>query len=192
MPGEIIVVGASRGGLRALETLLSGLDAEFDMPIVIVQHRGKDIDTELCSYLRAKSPLPVTEPEDKEPILTGRVYLAPRDYHLMVAATSFALSTEPPINFARPSIDVLFQSAAEEYRERAIGLILTGTNRDGANGIAAIRAMGGMTIVEDPDTAAHREMPEAALAQGEPNWILQLEEIAPKLRTLSTSRVYVN
>ena len=131
--------------------------------MVIVQHRGKDMETGLCEFLGRSSPLPVTEPEDKEPILPGHAYLAPRDYHLLIESGSFALSTDPPVGFARPSIDVLFESAADEYQERAIGVILTGANHDGARGLATIKAQGGLTLVEDPLTAAYREMPDAAI-----------------------------
>lgn len=184
MAAEIVVVGASRGGLKALQTLLSGLDAGFTLPMVIVQHRGKDLETGLCEYLGRSSQLPVSEPEDKEPIVQGHVYLAPRDYHLLIESASFALSIDPPVGFARPSIDVLFESAAHEYRERAIGVILTGSNRDGARGLAAIKEHGGVTVVEDPVTAAHREMPDAALARIKPDRILSLQEIAPCLNKL--------
>jgi two-component system, chemotaxis family, protein-glutamate methylesterase/glutaminase len=192
MAADIVVVGASRGGLRALEVLLSEMYGEFNMPVIIVQHRGKDIETGLCTYLRSKSALPVSEPEDKEPIRPGNVYLAPRDYHLLIEDKSFALSVEPPVSFARPSIDVLFESAAQEYQERVIGVILTGSNGDGARGMAAIKQHGGITIVEDPNTAAHREMPDAALARMQPDWVLTLGEIGPKLRALCNGKEYVN
>lgn len=187
MAGEIIVVGTSRGGLKALEAVLSGLDSDFVVPLVIVQHRGKDLETGLCEYLGRNSPLPVSEPEDKEPILAGHVYLAPRDYHLLIQTMSFALSTDPPVNFARPSIDVLFESAAHEYNERAIGVILTGSNHDGAQGLATIKSHGGVTMVEDPLTAAHRTMPDAALARSNPDWVLPLHEIALRLNALGTA-----
>lgn len=184
MAGEIVVVGTSRGGLKALQSLLSGLDAGFTLPMVIVQHRGKDLETGLCEYLGRSSQMPVSEPEDKEPILEGHVYLAPRDYHLLIESASFALSTDPPVGFARPSIDVLFESAAHEYRERTIGVILTGSNQDGARGLAVIKEHGGVTVVEDPVTAAHREMPDAALARSNPNWVMSLQEIAPCLNNM--------
>ncbi len=184
---EIVVIGTSTGGLKALQTLLSGLPAEFSLPMVIVQHRGKDSETGLCEFLSRCSRLPVTEPEDKEPLRRGHVYLAPRDYHLLIEKRSFALSTDPPVGFARPSIDVLFESAADEYQERAIGVILTGANRDGARGLAAIKSRGGLTIVEDPASAACREMPDAAIALTHADWILPLQEIAPLLRKLSES-----
>lgn len=187
MAFEIVVVGASTGGLNALQTLLSGLLAGFSMPMVIVQHRGKDFEIGLTQFLGERCPLPVTEPEDKETVLPGHAYLAPRDYHLMVENGSFALSTEPPVAFARPSIDVLFESAAEEYKESAIGVILTGANQDGARGLAEINARGGLTLVEDPASAACSEMPEAAIARTKVDLILPLREIAPCLNKLCNS-----
>ena len=171
----------------ALQTLLSGLPPGFPLTTVIVQHRGKGAEGDLCEFLSQWSSMPVTEPEDKEPVRPSHVYLAPRDYHLLIENRSFALSTDPPVGFARPSIDVLFESAADEYREQAIGVILTGANRDGARGLAAIKSRGGTTLVEDPVSASCREMPESALAQTNPDWILPLEEIAVRLHKLSES-----
>lgn len=185
MPFEIVVVGTSTGGLTALQTLLSGLSGEFPVPLVLVQHRGKDTEIGLCEFLSRNSSLPVKEPEDKEMMLPGHVYLAPRDYHLLIDKGSFALSVDPPVAFARPSIDVLFESAADAYRERTIGVIMTGANHDGARGLAKIKACGGMTVVEDPTSAASAEMPEAALAQSRPDWILPLHKIAVCLQQLS-------
>jgi two-component system chemotaxis response regulator CheB len=185
---EIVVVGTSTGGLKALQTLLSGLPADFSLPIVIVQHRGKDSDSGLSKYLSECSSLPVIEPEDKEPLLDGHVYLAPRDYHLMIENRNFALSTVAPVRFARPSIDVLFESAADAFPTRAIGVILTGANSDGAHGLAAIKSRGGLTIVEEPSSAACRELPDAAIAQAMPDWILPLNQIGPHLVTLSAVR----
>ena len=187
MAFEIVVVGTSTGGLKALQTLLSGLPAEFCLPIVMVQHRGKDLESGLCEYLCESSSLPVMEPDDKEPLLAGHVYLAPRDYHLLIENRSFALSTDPPLGFARPSIDMLFESAADEYKENAIGVILTGTNRDGARGLAAIKSRGGIAIIEDPVSAFSPEMPEAAIALTQADWILPLQGIAACLQKLSES-----
>ena len=188
MTDGIVVVGTSRGGLKASQVLLSGLDATFPVPIVIVQHRGKD-ESSLSDYLNRTSPLPVSEPEDKEAILPGHVYLAPRDYHLLIDSSAFALSVDPPVGYARPSIDVLFESAVDVYRDRTIGIILTGGNQDGARGLAAIKSHGGLTLVEDPETAAHREMPEAAVARANPDWILPLDQIAARLTSLCGSVV---
>lgn len=188
MAFDIVVIGTSTGGLKALQTLLSGLPVEFSLPIVIAQHRGKDLESGLCEYLGECSGLPVVEPEDKEPLLGGHVYLAPRDYHLLIENRSFALSTAQSVRFARPSIDVLFESAADAFQTRAIGVILTGANSDGARGLAAIKSRGGFTIVEDPASAAARELPDAAIAQAAPDRILVLDQIAPCLVTLSESQ----
>jgi two-component system chemotaxis response regulator CheB len=189
MAFEIVVVGTSTGGLKALQTLLSGLPAEFPLPIVIVQHRGTGSEVGLCEFLSQWSKVPVTEPEDKEPVKPQRVYLAPRDYHLLIENQNFALSTDSPVGFARPSIDLLFESAADEYRESVIGIILTGANRDGARGLATIKSSGGLTLVEDPVSATCREMPDAAIALTKPDWILPLPEIAPRLHKLTESSV---
>ena len=182
---DILVVGTSTGGLKALQVLLSGLPAEFSLPIVVVQHRGPGSESGLCEFLNKFCSLPVSEPEDKEPVAPGHVYLAARNYHLLLENRSFALSTDQAVGFARPSIDVLFESAADEYRERVIGVILTGANRDGARGLAAIKSGGGATVVQDPLSAACREMPEAALAQTNADWVLPLQEIALRLHLLS-------
>ena len=189
MAFEIVVVGTSTGGLKALQILLAGLPEEFPLPIAIVQHRGKGSESGLCDFLRKGSNLTVTEPEDKEPVLPGHVYLAPRDYHLLVENGSFALSTDWPVAYARPSIDVLFESAADDYAERAIGVILTGANQDGSRGLAKIKAQGGVTLVEDPASATCREMPQAAISQTNVDWVLPLEQIAPRLEKLSNGLV---
>jgi two-component system chemotaxis response regulator CheB len=180
---EIVVVGTSTGGLKALQTLLSGLTADFPLPVVIVQHRGNS-ENGLCEFLGQSSNLLVSEPEDKEPVVPGRVYLAPRDYHLLIENGSFALSTDHAVAYARPSIDVLFESAADEYQDRTIGVILTGANNDWTRGLQKISSQGGVTVVEDPESAACREMPQAALRRTRPDWILPLQEIAPCLNRL--------
>ncbi|MFN2493702.1 MAG: chemotaxis protein CheB [Pyrinomonadaceae bacterium] len=185
MPFEIVVVGTSTGGLKALQVLLSGLSAGFPVPIAIVQHRGVASESGLCEFLSQHSNLPVSEPEDKEMLLPGRAYLAPRDYHLLIENGSFALTIDRPVAYARPSIDVLFESAADEYGERAIGVILTGANQDGTQGLKKIKLRGGLTLVEDPASAACREMPEAAIAQTEVDEILPLREIAGCLEKLT-------
>ena len=184
MPSEIVVVGTSTGGLKALQTLLSGLTADFPLPVAIVQHRGSSSDNGLCEFLSRSSGLSVTEPEDKEPVVPGRVYLAPRDYHLLIEKGNFALSTDHAVAYARPSIDVLFECVADEYGDKAIGVILTGANNDGARGLAKISSQGGLTVVEDPESAASHEMPRAALAATRADWILPLQEIAPCLNKL--------
>lgn len=177
-------MGASYGGLAALQILLADLSPEFPLPIVIVQHRKKDGDDGLCEYLKKRSRLPFIEPDDKEKVEPGRVYLAPRDYHLLIEESIFALSTESPVAFARPSIDVLFESAADIYHDRVIGVILTGANRDGAKGLAKIKALGGLAVVQEPESAESRAMPDAAIAATSVDRILPLAEIAPFLNRL--------
>jgi two-component system chemotaxis response regulator CheB len=188
---EIVVIGASYGGLSALQALLPELAPEFPLPVIIVQHRKKDGDDGLCEFLRRRSRLPLIEPNDKDAVEGGHVYLAPRDYHLLIEKSIFALSTESPVAYARPSIDVLFESAAEIYRERIIGVILTGANRDGARGLAKIKSFGGLTIVQDPLSAESRAMPDAAIASSVVDRVLPLDEIAPFLNELChpTSRL---
>ncbi len=184
MAFEIVVIGTSSGGLKALTVLLSSLSPTFPLPVVIVQHRGKDSELSLAEHLGRHSNLPLSEPEDKEKIVPSHVYLAPRDYHVLVEKGSFALSTDPPVLFARPSIDVLFESVADEYQDRAIGVILTGGSRDGTNGLVRIKAQGGVTLVQDPETAASKEMPQTAIANTSVDWVVPLQEIAPRLHKL--------
>jgi two-component system chemotaxis response regulator CheB len=181
---EIIVVGTSYGGLAALQTMLPALAPDFRMPVVIVQHRGKDSDN-LCEFLQRHSALPLSEPNDKEAIAPGRVYLAPRDYHLLIERDGFALSTEAPVAYARPSVNVLFESAADVYQEHVVGVVLTGTNTDGARGLAKIKSYGGLCVVEDPASAESRGMPAAAIAATPVDAILPLARIAPFLNQLS-------
>ena len=189
MPHEIVVIGTSSGGLKALQRVLVKLPEDFPLPVVIVQHRSKDSDAGLCDFLCRYSALPVSEPNDKDWILEGHVYLAPSDYHLLITEGHFALSTDAPVAFARPSIDLLFESTADEYGTRAIGVILTGTNSDGARGLAKIKSRGGITIVEDPQEAAFPEMPQAATESSEVDWIVTLDEVGPLLNRLTTSTV---
>ncbi len=174
---EIVAIGSSLGGLHALNTILLALPVEYSKSVVIVQHRGPDGEERLVSLLQERSHLPVAEAEDKEPLLAGRVYVAPSGYHLLVERGHTALSTEPPVNYARPSIDVLFESVAESYRDRAVGVLLTGASADGAKGLLAIKKAGGLTIAQDPKTAEAKVMPEAAIAIQAADLILPLQEI---------------
>lgn len=179
-PG-IVVVGTSLGGLAALEVLLRALPAELALPLVVIQHRLAQSDETLALVLQLHCALSVSEPDDKEPIAAGKVYIAPADYHLLIDRGRFALSTEPRVCYARPSIDVTFESAAYAYGATAIGVILTGASRDGAEGLARIKAKGGLTIVQSPATAESATLPEAAIAASEVDRVLPLVEIAPFL-----------
>ena len=179
---DLIAVGASWGGLAAVGTLLEGLRPEVDAPLVIVQHRGPHAQRGLLEVLLQEHVARrVSEPGDKEPIERSSVYVAPADYHLLVEDGHFALSLEERVHYARPSIDVLFESVAEAYAERAIGVVLTGANADGARGLAAIKDRGGVALVQDPLSAARGAMPEAAIAATAVDAVLALDEIAPFL-----------
>ncbi len=178
MSYELIAVGASWGGLHAFGTLLAALPDEVDAAIVLAQHRGPgSVRGTLESLLQQHVARPVSEPDDKEPIERAHVYVAPADYHLLVDRGRFALTTDERVQYARPSVDVLFESVATAYRERAIGIVLTGANADGAAGLAAIKERGGVAIVQDPASAARRQMPDAALAATVADAVLPLEEI---------------
>ncbi|MGH9945523.1 MAG: chemotaxis protein CheB [Pyrinomonadaceae bacterium] len=184
---EIVCVGASAGGLAAVQTLLSGLAGDFALPVVIVQHRGRTGGEGLGGFLQRHCALPVSEPDDKDEIQSGHVYVAPRDYHLLVGRREgFALSTSAPVNFARPSIDLLFESAADAWGPGALGVVLTGANRDGALGLARIKERGGGAIVQEPASAQVREMPDAAIALARPDHVAALPEIAALLNQLSS------
>jgi two-component system chemotaxis response regulator CheB len=177
---ELVVIGASWGGLDAVGRVLGDFPDDVDLPIVVAQHRHPEsLEQTLSGLLRAHIGRPVADVDDKLPIERGRVYLAPADYHLLVERGWFSLSVDERVQFARPSIDVLFQSAAEAYGAGVIGIILTGSNRDGAEGLARIKERGGVAIVQDPAGAARRSMPDAAIATTVADAVLPLEEIGP-------------
>jgi len=175
---EIICVGASWGGLDAVGRLLADLRAGIDLPVVVAQHRhASSTPGGLADLLRLRVKRPVVDAEDKMAIERGKVYIAPPDYHLLVEHGSFALSVDERVQFARPSIDVLFESAAYAYGPGVIGIILTGANEDGAAGLATIKRRGGVALVQDPVGAVRRTMPEAAIAATVADAVLPLEEI---------------
>lgn len=181
MRPRLITVGTSLGGYVALQTLLGGLPANFPLPLAVVQHRGQDTDGTFIHMLQKKTALRVEEAEDKSELAGGRVYVAPSDYHLLVEPGHIALSTEGPVVSARPSIDVLFESAADAYPGGVIGLLLTGASKDGAAGMSRIKKSGGFTIVQDPATAECPVMPAAAIAIGAADKVLPLGEISSYL-----------
>jgi two-component system, chemotaxis family, protein-glutamate methylesterase/glutaminase len=185
-PPELVVIGTSLGGLNALTKLLGALPERFRVPITVVQHRTlSPSGSGLAKLLQESTPLTVVEAEDKMALEPGRIYLAPADYHLMIEEPGrVALSTEGPVRAARPSIDVLFQTAADAYGEGLLGVLLTGASADGAEGLAAVKASGGRAIVEDPATAECRTMPAAALAATAVDYVLPLDRIGDHLVTL--------
>jgi two-component system chemotaxis response regulator CheB len=181
VPRELVAIGASWGGLRAVGDLLAALPEDFGPPVVVVQHRSRDsVPGGLEEALGRRTALPVCEPGDKDPIERGRVYVAAADYHLMVEAGHFELSVDPPVTHSRPSIDVLFESVADAYGDLAVGVVLTGASSDGADGLLRMRRAGALTIAQDPDDAERREMPEAAVRAGAAEHVLPLAEL-PRL-----------
>jgi two-component system, chemotaxis family, protein-glutamate methylesterase/glutaminase len=186
MSVELVAIGASWGGLHAVGRVLEALPDGFGAAVVVAQHRRADSDDgRLAKLLEARCALAVAEAEDKQSLEPGTVLVAPADYHMLVERGWVELSVDAPEHFSRPSIDVLLTSAADAYGERAAGVVLTGANADGAAGLARIARRGGPAIVQDPDTAVRREMPEAALAATPDARVASLEEIGPLLCELA-------
>jgi two-component system, chemotaxis family, protein-glutamate methylesterase/glutaminase len=181
---EIVVIGTSWGGLAALRELIGGLPPGFTLPVVVVQHRHKQSDNLLTNLLQERTPLCVCEVEDKAPIKQGYVYLAPADYHLLVERGFFSLSTDEPVRYSRPSIDVTFVTAADTYADRSAGVVLTGANADGSRGLKRIVQRGGLAFVQRPETAESPAMPLAALASVPEARSLTIIDIAKALGDL--------
>jgi two-component system chemotaxis response regulator CheB len=181
-----VVIGVSAGGIEALKVLLPALPASFPLPIAIVQHRDPHADGFLAEYLDRMSGIAVSDAEDKEPFCAGHAYLAPAGYHLHVESNcSLSLSVDPRVNYSCPSIDVLFESAADVFAASLIGIVLTGGNADGAQGLKAIKARGGLAVVQDPRTASATAMPRAALEATPVDHVVDLVRIAPLLLRMS-------
>lgn len=182
---DALVIGASAGGMKALKTLLTGLPHDFPLAIAIVQHMASHSDSYMAEYLGTGCSLPVKEADDKEEFRKGAVYLAPAGYHLQVEPDrTLSLSVDPPVNFSCPSIDVLFDSAADVFGSRLIGVVLTGASADGSAGLKRIRERGGTAIVQDPAGAEVSFMPQSAIAAAAPGHVAALDDIAPLLRKL--------
>lgn len=180
-----VVIGASAGGVEALGMLLAALPKGFSPAVVIVMHVPAANKSLLVEVLGPRCVLKVREAGDKQPVAGGTVYVAPPAYHLLIEPDhSFALSVDPPVNYSRPSIDVLFESAAYAYREHLLGIVLTGANSDGADGLARIRAFGGKGWVQQPETAVASVMPAAAIARAGADQILSLPDMAAELAGL--------
>lgn len=182
-----VVMGVSSGGVHALGSLLGALPADFPLPILIVQHMGADVGDSLAKLLDAHSPLHVKEADEQDAARPGHVYLAPANYHLLVEQDGrLSLSADAPVSYARPSVDVLFESAADAYGPALIGVVLTGANFDGARGLARIKQCGGLAIVQDPLDAEAPQMPQAALAATKVDRVLPLAGIADALSSLAS------
>jgi two-component system chemotaxis response regulator CheB len=182
---EAIVIGASAGGVEALSVILPVLPATFRPALLIVLHLPRERPSLLVEIYEKRCALPVREADDKEPIEPGTVYFAPPDYHMLVEKNrQIALSTDEPVHFSRPSVDVLFESAADVYADRLLGMILTGANEDGAAGLHAIHRAGGVTVVQQPDSAKAPLMVVSALQRNPADFVLSLPEISMLLRDL--------
>ena len=189
-PWDAVVIGGSSGAIDVLNVVLPALPASFPAAAIVLLHLPSDRPSRLADIFGYRCALPAREAEDQQPIWPGHVYFGPPGYHLLVDhGPRLALSIDPPVNFSRPSIDVLFQSAADCYGERLLGVLLSGANEDGAEGLAAIHAAGGHALVQAPETAAMRAMPDAALARVPAAQVLAPEEIAAFLEQLPARRL---
>lgn len=185
---DLVVIGGSAGGIEVLKLLLAALPARFAPAMMIVTHLPGDSPSYLVPALAPCCPLPVLEPDAGELILPGRVHVAPAGYHMLVEVDrTVALSTDAAVRFSRPSIDVLFESAAEVYGERLLAILLSGANDDGAHGLERVRAFGGTAWVQEPDSAGSPEMPRAAIERGAADAIYHPETLAKRLAALPTS-----
>ncbi len=190
MSYELVVIGTSWGGLNAIRRVLKSLPADFDLPIVIVQHRHRDSSDMLVALLQDHTEFPVAEVEDKAELKPGCIYIAPADYHVLVEGGHLALSTEEPFRYSRPSIDVTFESAADVYGRKTLGVVMTGANDDGARGLKRIADRGGRAIVQDPRTAESPVMPNAAIRMVPDADIVSLDELGEYICAV-TSRASV-
>jgi len=176
---DAIVVGVSAGGLYALTRLLENLPPDFPIPVIVVQHRARDDRSLLEEVVQQKCKVHVKQADEKELVKGGTVYFAPPDYHLLIEKDgTFSLTQDQPVNYSRPSIDVLFETAADVFKTGLLGIILTGANHDGAQGMKTISRSGGTTIAQDPATAEYPEMPNAAIKTGCIQHIMKLEDIS--------------
>lgn len=180
-----IVIGASAGGIKALLNLLGELPANFPVPIIIVVHMPGSRESRLVDVFQYHMAIKVTTAEDKDHILPGHVYFAGPGYHLSIERDrSFSISCEEPVHYSRPSIDILMLSAADSYGDALVGILLTGANQDGAEGMARINEVGGLTVIQDPQEAEIATMPQSALNLFTPDFILPLREIQTLIFTL--------
>lgn len=185
---KAIVIGASFGGLEAIKIILSELPRKFKTPVIIVLHIGNNNVNTFISMLNHDGKLHVKEAEEKELIQEKTIYFAPPNYHLQVEDEfSLSLSTAQKVNFSRPSIDVLFETAAWTFKDKLLGILLTGSNSDGAEGLKTIKNFGGTTIVENPETAHAKTMPLSGISKSTPDYILNLKDIAAKMIELTAS-----
>ncbi|HPQ67500.1 MAG TPA: chemotaxis protein CheB [bacterium] len=173
-----IVIGASAGGFAALTELFSVFPADFNLPILVVEHLHHEDNGRFSYHLGEITPIPVIEPCDKEQIKSGCIYVAPANYHMLAESDgTIALSIDPKVGWSRPSIDVLFESAAHLWKNKLIAVILTGANADGAKGMKMVKEFGGTMVAQDPTTAESPSMPQYAINMAGITNVLSLQEI---------------
>jgi two-component system chemotaxis response regulator CheB len=188
-PIDAVVIGASAGGVEALNTIFSSLVEPLPVPVMIVLHMDPNGSLVVDAFERKEGSQKIKEAEEKDALRTGTIYFAPPGYHLLVESDrTLSISVEEPVHFARPSIDVLFDSASDVFRDRLLGILLTGANDDGAAGLKRIHKRGGATVVQDPTTAKHETMPASALKLFKPTFTLDVGEIGPLLAALRAPR----
>ena len=179
------MIGGSAGSFQVVASILNALPKNFDMPVILCLHRLKHVRSGFVEALSLKSNIPIVEPYDKEPIKPGRAYLAPANYHMFIElGNRFALSTEEAVHHSRPAIDLSFITAAQAYRNKLVGVILSGANKDGAYGLKKVADLGGLTIVQDPADCEVRTMTEAALQLTKANHVLSSDKITNFLSKL--------
>lgn len=188
---DLIVIGSSTGGIEAIITILAGLPDNFKVPIVFVQHQDRNSQSNLSNILKNRFAFEFVDVEDKLKIEKAKMYLAPPDYHLQIEMNkTFSLSLDEPVHYSRPSIDVLFETAAEVYRSNLIGVLLTGANSDGADGLLRIQENGGYVLVQDPSTAISAEMPKSGINATHTEHIYYLQDIATQLLKILKEGIY--
>ena len=186
-----VVIGGSAGGIDAIQTILKSLPPNFPLSLSIVQHRHPTHKSNLANLWQNHCALPVKEADEKEKLIPGHVYVAPANYHLLIDEDfRFALTNDERVHHSRPSIDILFETAAVAFGKHLIGVILTGANADGSQGLRRIQERGGGTIVQDPSTAEVPIMPRSALASSEVDWVVPLEEIGPLLANIGKNKIH--
>lgn len=187
--GGVVVMGGSAGGFKPFVTILSALSPDFPLPVLLVQHLHRNDDGLFARHLAKEVTIPVIEPCDKQPISGGHVYTAPADYHMLVERNgTIALSTEEKVHWSRPSIDVLFESAALAFGERVIAVILSGASADGAMGMGVIKAADGLTLAQDPYSAEYPLMPKSAISAGVVDEVLMVHDIGKRLVALGQEK----
>lgn len=185
---KLVIIGGSAGSLDVLLEIIAAVPLQNNAVIVLVLHRRNGRESILEELLSYKTSIPVNEVEDKEPIMAGRIYIAPADYHLLVEnEASFSLDSSEKVCYSRPSIDVSFESVAEVFKERVIAILLSGANADGAEGLARIKAHGGYVLVQDPETAEVAFMPMQAILAGHADEALAPDALASRLAVLLSS-----